>query len=178
MQYPKTNLPLAKKLNAAAWITTVVVLGIVFGMQYFKIDIDADLSFLPKLNAILNTIAGVFLLLAFYFIKQKNYQLHAKMIFIAMFFSLCFLASYVFYHITTPHTAFCQEGIIKTIYLLLLLTHVVAAALSFPFILFTFVRGFTFQVAKHKKMAKWVFPVWLYVVITGPICYLMLSPCY
>lgn len=178
MKYPNPNLSLAKKLRPIVWIITIAVLGLVVGMQYLKIISDTDFSYLPKLNAILNSIAGVFLVLAFIFIKKSNYKMHANMILIAMFFSLCFLASYVLYHITTEHTAFCRVGMIKTMYLILLLTHVVTAAVSFPFILFTFVRGLTFQVDKHKRMAKWVYPIWLYVVVTGPICYLLLAPCY
>jgi len=178
MQYPKSNLSLAKKLNVAAWITTAVVLGLVFGMHYMSLPFDLDVSSLPKINAILNSIAGIFLVLAIYFIKKKDYKLHSKMIYGAMFFSLCFLACYVVYHITTEPTKFCKEGMIKTVYFIILATHIISAALSFPFILFTFVRGFTFQVEKHKRMARWVFPVWLYVVITGPVCYLLLAPCY
>ncbi len=178
MHYPKPNLTLAKKLNIAAWIATVVVLGLVFGMHYLSLPFELDVSILPKINAILNSIAGVFLLLALYFIKKGDYRLHSKMIYCAVFFSICFLGCYVLYHITTEPTRFCKDGMIRTIYFVLLATHIISAALSFPFILFTFIRGFTFQVNKHKKMARWVFPVWLYVVVTGPICYLLLAPCY
>lgn len=178
MNYPKPNTPLYNKLKPLAWILSIVVIGLVVGMRYIKLDTTTDFTFLPKLNAILNTIAGVFLLVAFIFIKRKDYKMHAKMIMVAMFFSVCFLGSYVLYHITTEPTYFCKEGIIKIIYLILLLTHVVAAAVSFPFILFTLIRGLTFQVPQHRRMARWVFPVWMYVVVTGPICYLLLSPCY
>jgi putative membrane protein len=84
----------------------------------------------------------------------------------------------VAYHFTTPETKFGGEGTIKIIYLILLLTHIVAAAVIFPFILFTFIRAITNQFDRHKKMARWVYWVWLYVAITGPICYLMLKPYY
>ena len=66
----------------------------------------------------------------------------------------------------------------RTLYLVVLLTHIALAAVGFPFILFTFVRGYTMQVEKHRRMARWVYPVWLYVAITGPVCYLMLMPYY
>jgi putative membrane protein len=178
MNYPKPNTSLAKKLNPAAWVLTVVILALVVAMRSISFETTTDFTFLPKLNAILNSIAGLFLVLALVFIKKKNYKMHGNMIMIAMFFSVCFLISYVLYHITTEPTYFCKEGAIKIIYLILLLTHVVTAALSLPFILFTFIRGITFQVDRHRKMAKWVWPVWMYVVITGPICYLLLAPCY
>ena len=99
------------------------------------------------------------------------------MMIIALSLSAAFLLMYVLYHITTPEVKYCGEGAIRTIYFLLLITHVVLAAVSFPFILFTFVRGYTMQVEKHKAMAKYVFWIWLYVSLTGPIVYLMLRPC-
>ncbi len=178
MNYPKENLPLAKKLNIAAYIVSVAVLGLVVGMRYIKLDVDVDFSMLPMVNAIVNSVAGVFLLLAIYFIKKKDYKMHRNMIFVALTFSTLFLLTYVLYHITTPETTFCKEGSIRIIYFFLLITHIISAAVIFPFILFTFIRGITFQVNRHMKLARWVFPVWMYVVITGPICYLMLSPCY
>lgn len=178
MKYPAPNLSLAKKLRIVAYVLTVAVLGLVFGMRYFKIDTNVDFSALPKVNAILNSLAGVFLVISIYFIKKKDYIKHRNMIFVAVLFSTLFLLSYVLYHITTPETLYCGEGSIRYVYFFLLITHIVSAALIFPFILFTLIRGLTFQVDKHRKMARWVFPLWLYVVVTGPICYLMLSPCY
>jgi putative membrane protein len=67
---------------------------------------------------------------------------------------------------------------IRPFYLVLLLSHIALAAGIFPFILFTFIRAYTNQIERHRKMARWVFPLWLYVAITGPICYFMLSPYY
>jgi putative membrane protein len=84
----------------------------------------------------------------------------------------------VSYHFTTPETKFGGTGTLKTVYFILLISHIILAAVSFPFILFTWIYGFTNQVQKHRRMAKYVFPVWLYVAVTGPICYLMLRPYY
>jgi putative membrane protein len=178
MYLPKPKLELAKTLNIVAYIVATVVLLLVIGMRYIKIDTALDFSMLPKVNATVNSIAGVFLLLALYFIKKKDYVNHQRMIFVALFFSTLFLLTYVLYHITTPETSYCYDDNSRYIYFFLLITHIVSAALIFPFILFTFIKGFTFQVAAHKRMARWVFPIWMYVVITGPICYLMLSSCY
>ncbi|MBK9254501.1 MAG: DUF420 domain-containing protein [Saprospiraceae bacterium] len=178
MNYQKPNIELGKKLDTVAYIVSVLVLVLVVMMRRFKIDLGVDFSFLPPFHAVFNTIVTICLLAALYFIKQKNIEAHRKSVFAAMIFSALFLLCYVLYHFTTVETTFCKDGIIRTFYFILLISHIVLAAVSFPFILLTFIRGYTFQVEKHRKMAKWVYPMWLYVAITGPICYLMLKPCY
>jgi len=172
------NRALAKKLNIVAYILTVVVLGLVGAMRRVKIDVDFDTSMLPAVNASLNTLASIFLIMALVFIKKKNVKAHKNAIYAAMVCSIFFLLTYVAYHFTTEETRFCKEGMIRTVYFIVLISHIILAAGIFPFILFTFIRGFTGQVERHRKMAKWVFPIWFYVAITGPIVYLMLKPCY
>ncbi len=172
------DLLLEKKLNRIAWIISGVVLLLVGMMRRVKITTSVDFSFLPPVHAILNSLCAIALLAALYFIKQKNIKLHRTMIYIAMGLSAAFLICYVLYHFTTPETRFCQEGNIRYLYFFLLITHVVLAALILPFILFTFIRAYTNQFDRHKAMARWVYPLWLYVTISGPICYLLLQPCY
>lgn len=176
----KENLVLAKKLNIAAWITTVLVLALVGVMRIptMKIDLGIDFTFLPPIHAALNTLTAIALIMAFYFIKQKNIAAHQKCNYWALGFSALFLVFYVLYHFTTPETLYCKQGTIRSIYFFVLISHIVLAGGVFPFVLFTFIRAFTGQIEKHRKMAKWVFPIWLYVAITGPIVYLMLRPCY
>jgi putative membrane protein len=89
-----------------------------------------------------------------------------------------FLVSYITYHLVTEPTSFGGEGFIKIVYFVLLITHILAAAIILPFILFTFIRGYTMDIPAHKRIAKWTFPIWMYVAVTGPICYLMLMPYY
>ena len=188
------NLQLAKKMNIAAWIVSAVVLALVMLMRRVKIPLPEgfDFSFLPPFHATLNALTAVVLIVALYFIKQKNIEAHRKSIFLAMGLSVLFLLSYVLYHFTTPETIFgdlngdgvldaaelAQVGSARTYYLVLLASHILLAALSLPFILFTFIRAYTNQIDRHRKMAKWVFPIWLYVAITGPICYYLLMPYY
>lgn len=172
------NLRLAKKLNTAATIVSVIVVALVVVMRRIHFDTGIDFSFLPPLHATLNALAAVALICSFYFIKNKNVEAHRKANFLALGLSVLFLLSYVVYHTTTEATKFGGEGTIRYVYFFFLITHVILAAISLPFILFTFIRGYTGQVKKHRKMAKWVFPIWLYVAITGPICYLMLMPYY
>jgi putative membrane protein len=152
------NIVLAKKLNKIAVVVSVLVVGLV-------------------VYSFTSALAAVFLLLGLYFIRQKKVAQHKKMVTTALILSFLFLLMYVVYHITTPEIKYCGEGTIRTVYFLLLITHVVLAAVSFPFILFTYIRGFTMQVEKHKAMSRWVYWVWLYVSITGPVVYLMLRPC-
>ena len=103
-----------------------------------------------------------------------------------------FLLCYVVYHFTTPETKYgdlngdgqlspgelTEAGHARMVYLVLLLSHVLLAAVSFPFILLTFVYGFTNQFDRHRKLARIIFPVWLYVAVTGPVVYLLLRPYY
>ena len=173
-----TNLLLEKRLNQVAYVVSVVVLLLVGLMRRVKIDLGIDFHFLPPIHATLNAITAVILLVALYYIKNKQIEQHRKAIYLAMVCSALFLVSYVLYHFTTPETRFGGTGTIRTVYFFLLLTHVVLAAVTLPLVLLTFNRAYTNQIERHRKMARWVFPLWLYVAITGPICYLMLKPYY
>lgn len=188
------NLKLARQLNVAAWIITAVVLALVGLMRRVKIPLPEgwDFSFLPPFHAGVNALCALVLLAAFYFIKQKNVTAHRRAIYVAMGLSVLFLLSYVAYHFTTPETLYgdvdgngrldevelAAVGASRTVYLILLLSHIVLAALSLPLILFTFIRAYTGQYERHKRMARWVYPLWLYVAVTGPVCYWMLRPFY
>ncbi|HOY04495.1 MAG TPA: DUF420 domain-containing protein [Saprospiraceae bacterium] len=178
MSILQSNILLEKRLNVAAYVVSVVVLLLVGLMRRVKIDLGIDFHFLPPIHATLNAITAVILLVALYYIKNKQIEQHRKAIYLAMVCSALFLVSYVLYHFTTPETRFGGTGVIRTVYFFLLLTHVVLAAVTLPLVLLTFNRAYTNQIERHRKMARWVFPLWLYVAITGPICYLMLKPYY
>lgn len=188
------KLQLEKQMNTAAWIITGAVLLLVGLMRRVKIPLPDgwDFSFLPPFHATLNALTAVALLAAFYFIRQKNIQAHRRSIYVALSLSVLFLLSYVAYHFTTPEALYgdlnhdgalsveelAAAGSSRNWYLVLLLSHISLAALVLPFILFTFIRAYTGQVERHRKMARWVFPVWLYVAVTGPLVYYMLMPYY
>jgi len=178
MKYNEPNLELGKKLSVAAYVITAAVLLLVGLMRRVKIDLGVDFSFLPPYHATFNVIVAICLFIALVFIKKKNVTAHRRAIYTAMFFSFLFLLSYVLYHFTTEETKYCGEGAMRTVYFVLLISHIILAAVSLPFILITFIRGYTWQVDKHKKMARWVWPIWFFVAVSGPICYLMLKPCY
>lgn len=172
------QVQLEKKLNNIAYIISAAVLLLVGLMRKYKIDLGIDFGFLPPLHAGLNAITALILVTALYFIKNGKVEAHRKAIYAAMLTSALFLLSYVLYHFTTPETKFGGTGSIRYVYFFLLITHITLAALSLPFILLTFNRAYTGQFNRHKKLARWVFPIWLYVAVTGPVCYLMLMPYY
>ena len=174
----KPNIELAKRLNKYAWAVSILVFLLVLSMRRIKFDTSIDFSGLPAFYSTLNGIVAILLILSLIAIKRGNARLHQKLNVLALLGSGLFLLMYVVYHTTTPETSYCGVGPIRYIYFFFLITHIILAAVILPFILFTFIRGYTQQYAKHKKMARWVYPLWLYVAVTGPVLYLMLSPCY
>lgn len=179
MNSQESNTTLLRTLDKVAYVLSVLIIALVVLMRPAqRFEVNFDTSWMPGFHAIVNTIGALFLVLALVFIKKKNIVMHRNMIFGAMVCSFFFLLSYVAYHFTTPETKYCGVGSIRYLYFFILITHIILAGLSLPFILLTFNRGITYTVAKHKKLARWVYPVWLYVMITGPVVYWMLRPCY
>lgn len=129
---------------------------------------------LPTLNASLNTIAGFLLLLGYISIKQGRKELHKKLMVSALIVSAAFLTSYLIYHYNVPSRKFPDLGWIKTLYLIILIPHIILAALMVPMILKTFWHAFRGEWEKHKRIAKITFPIWMYVSVTGVLVYLML----
>lgn len=171
---------LSKKLGVSAWVLSTAVLLLVVVMQKIKLPLPDGWSTtsLPPIHAGINALAALVLLVSVTFIKLGKVRLHRATMVFAMVLSVLFLLSYVAYHMTNDPTRFGGAGAMRTIYFILLITHIVSAAVSLPFILFTFIAGWTNRFAAHRKLARWVFPLWLYVAITGPICYWMLRPYY
>ena len=138
-----------------------------------------DLNFFPKLNASLNTGTTLCLLLGFYFIKIKNIKMHRRSMLTALLLSVMFLMSYIFYHtLKAEDSKFGGIGLIRYIYFFILITHIVLSAIVLPFVLKTFSFAFQGNYKQHKKWAKFTFPLWLYVAITGVLVYLFMKPYY
>jgi putative membrane protein len=171
---------LSKKLGIAAWILSAAVLALVVVMRGPKIPLPDGWSFafLPPVHALLNSLVAVSLVGAIIAVKQGEIALHRNLILTAMGLSVLFLLCYVAYHFTTEETRFPKDAPHRGLYLILLISHITLAGVSLPFILFTFIAGWTNRFAAHRRLARWVFPLWLYVAITGPICYWMLRPYY
>jgi putative membrane protein len=171
----------SRKLGIAAWIVTSLVLVLVGMMRSpYKIPLPDgwSMAFLPPVHAVINTLVSLCLVGAAITVKQGKITAHRSFIFAAMGLSALFLLCYVAYHFTTVETRYGGDGAMRFAYFFLLITHIVLAAISLPLILLTFIAAWTNRFEAHRSMAHWVFPIWLYVAVTGPICYLMLRPYY
>jgi putative membrane protein len=136
------------------------------------------LTDLPALNACLNAISASFLLLGYWQIRQKKILYHRLCMSAAFVTSTLFLISYLYYHYHHGSTKFQGQGVIRLVYFAVLLTHTVLAAVIVPLILVTFRRALTGNYRKHKDIARWTLPFWLYVSVTGVIVYWMLYRLY
>ncbi|HEU4596408.1 MAG TPA: DUF420 domain-containing protein [Pyrinomonadaceae bacterium] len=135
-------------------------------------------SILPHLNATLNATSFVFLLLGFYFIRRGNIKAHVACMVSALSVSLLFLVSYVIYHYNYGSVRFRGEGLVRPIYLTILLTHVVLAIVIVPLVVLTVRRALRREFLRHRAIARWTYPLWLYVSVSGVVVYLMLYRLY
>ena len=136
------------------------------------------ISSLPHLNAALNATATLLLVTGWLLIKRRRIQQHRAVMIAAVITSAAFLTSYVTYHANAGSKPFQGTGAIRTIYFAILIPHVVLAAVSLPPILITFIRGLRRDDQRHRRIARWTLPVWLYVSVTGVIVYVMLYRLY
>ncbi len=140
--------------------------------------IPSFVKILPKLNAIINGLCSVLLMLSLYFIKQKNILWHKRINITTFLLSSLFLISYILFHYLGHETKFPVDHPMRTFYLIILITHIILAASVLPLVLLSFYFGLKMEVTKHKKLVRWTFPIWLYVTVSGVLVYLMISPFY
>jgi len=191
------NALIEKNDRKAYWligIFSVVIFVLVSLLGKFQLNVDTsfDIHIFAKLNAFINAGVAVLLIWALVAVKNGHLKRHRNVMFAAMMLSVLFLLSYVAHHLLAGEARFgdinydglvsaeekLEAGGIRIFYLVLLSTHILLAGLILPFILFTAYRALTAEWATHKKLAKYTWPLWLYVAITGPIVYLMISPYY
>jgi uncharacterized membrane protein YozB (DUF420 family) len=133
-----------------------------------------SVSDLSSVNAALNSLSAVFLTAGFYFIKSKRISAHRACMVAAFCCSTVFLISYLVYHYQVGSVPFKGQGWIRTVYFAILLTHTILAVVVVPLALMTLVRALKGRFEAHRRIARWTFPVWLYVSVTGVVVYLML----
>ncbi|MGM0837084.1 MAG: DUF420 domain-containing protein [Bacillota bacterium] len=172
-----------KKRNFLPWIIGISILVnalvvVIFFLPRYEGLAHVDLTFLPMMNAIFNSFTFVFLVCALVAILKKNITVHRGFILAAFTSTTLFLVTYVTYHSLTESTPFGGEGIIRSIYFFILLTHIVLAVVIVPLALYSLVTGWSMQKERHRKIARWTMPLWLYVSLTGVIVYFMISPYY
>jgi putative membrane protein len=145
----------------------------------FRVKIEGfDFSFLPPIYATINGLTAVLLVTAVWAIKNKRRELHELLMKTCIGLSAAFLVMYILYHMTSEPTPYGGEGAIKYVYYFILISHIILSVFITPLVLFTFSKALAGTFDKHKKLAKFTFPIWLYIAVTGVIVYLMISPYY
>jgi putative membrane protein len=181
------------KTNLRKWIIAVSIVIPIAVAALFGIKIEGvDFSFLPPIYATINGTTAALLVLALIFIKRGKIQLHQKTIQTALGLSVLFLLCYVAYHMTSDSTLYgdldhngnlsAKElelvGPTRLAYVILLISHIFLSVAVIPVVLFTYLHAWEGNYQKHKKWARFAFPIWLYVAVTGVIVFFMISPYY
>jgi putative membrane protein len=157
-----------------------------------RVNFSFDVHIFAKANAFINATVAILLIAGLYFVKQKKYEAHKNIMVAAMVLSVLFLVSYICHHLFAGESIYgdtdgvkglsdgerAAVGSARTVYLLILITHIPLAGLALPFILFAAYRAMTGEYEKHKKIVRIIWPLWLYVAVTGVVIYLMIYPYY
>lgn len=167
------NERLVKTLSIIIPVAVALLIGI-----RTKIDLGAWTKTLPHVIGLLNTTTSITLILGLIAIKNKNIVRHRQMMGLSFTQGGLFLVLYILYHISNQSTPYGGEGILRSVYYFLLVSHIVLSIGVVWFVLRAVYFALSGQIAEHKRIVKWTFPLWLYVSITGVIVYLMISPYY
>jgi putative membrane protein len=168
-----------EKNKYGVWIKIISVAIPVVVAVLFGVRVNYELPiFLPPIYSSLNALTAVLLVLALVAIKSKKIKLHQRLMQTCIALSLVFLVMYIAYHMTTDPTPFGGEGLTKSIYFFILISHILLSIALIPLVLISYVRAFQEEFPAHKKISKITFPIWLYVAVTGVVVYLMISPYY
>lgn len=168
---------LARRLRVIVWIVSAVVLVLVAMMRKIRLPLPDGWSTdcLPGFNAGVNVVVAALLVVALWFIRSGRVEWHRRAMSAALVLSCVFLLSYVAYHLSTDPVRYAGGGWLRGVYFFLLISHILFAAVSLPFILLSFVAAWSNDFVGHRRLARRVFPVWLYVAVSGPLVYLMLK---
>lgn len=131
-------------------------------------------SWMPTLNASLNALSAIFILAGYYFIRRKRIDAHRRSMLAACASSVLFLVSYLIYHSLAGSTRFAGEGWSRPVYFSILLSHTILAVVVLPMVIYSVVNGLRMRVEQHRRVARYTFPVWMYVSVTGVLVYLFL----
>lgn len=169
-----------KKAKGIIYAVSLVVFAAVVLLN--KVKLNLELPFSPHVfagvSAAINSMVAVLLVAGIVTAKQKKFETHKKIMMMAIVLSVLFLLSYIAHHLLAEETKFGGDGIVKTIYYVILFTHIPLAGIILPFVLFTAYRALIGEYDQHKKLTRITWPVWFYVAVTGVIVYLMISPYY
>lgn len=138
----------------------------------------ADSLTFPLFHAILNFTTAILLIIGYFYMSIQKYKLHRNTMIAAFCLSVIFLISYVLSKISNEPVPYGGYGIMRYVYFFILISHIILSAIIVPLVLFTMYRGLSGQYVKHAKIARWTFPIWLYVAITGVLVFLFMLPYY
>ncbi|WP_028297498.1 DUF420 domain-containing protein [Olivibacter sitiensis] len=170
-----------KTVFRLVWAVSIFVFAVVVLLQSKIVSWDFPIwvTSLPLVNAFINGTCSILLMTSFYFIKYKHdVKVHKMLNIVTFLLSSLFLVCYIIFHSAVPQQVYGGVGFVRPVYFFILITHIVLAALVLPLILFSFYSGLKMNVAKHRKLVRWSYPIWLYVTVTGVIVYLMMAPYY
>ncbi|MDC6387326.1 DUF420 domain-containing protein [Maribacter sp. PR1] len=163
------------KVIAVVSVIIPIVVALLFGVKIPNVE---PLSFLPPIYATINGLTAVLLIVAVWAIKNGKQDLHQKLMTTNIALSLMFLVMYILYHMTSESTPFGGEGFIAYVYYFILITHIVLSIALIPLVLRTYSKAYLNRFEDHRALARYTFPIWLYVAITGVVVYIMISPYY
>jgi len=188
---------LVKNDRRAYWligIFSLIVFCVVAVLGKIQVDVDAgfDIHLFARLNAIINSLVAILLVAALISVKNKYYKMHRGLMYTALILSVFFLVFYIAHHLLAGEAKFgdinkdgllseaekMQSGSARYVYYIILATHIFLAAIIMPFVLFTAYRALVAEWPTHKRLARYTWPLWFYVAVTGPIVYLFISPYY
>jgi len=176
--------PAIKKNDKLARLLILTVSVVVFAavalLSKFKLQLDLGFNahIFAAISAMLNSTVSILLIVAFIAVRNKKFELHKRLMLVAIVLSVLFLVTYISHHLLAGETKYGGTGTFRYVYYFILATHIPLAAIILPFILFTAYRSLAGEYAAHKKIARYTWPLWLYVSITGVLVYLMISPYY
>lgn len=162
------------------WILSSVVFLAVVVLNRVQVPAPdgVDVHVFARVNAGINSAVSLLLLVGLFTARSGKWGAHRRVMLTAMVLSICFLVSYILHHLFAGETTFGGTGAIRTVYYIILATHILLAGLSLPFILLTAYRALSAEYPHHRKLAKRVWPVWFYVSVTGVVVYFLISPYY
>lgn len=170
----KKIIPIIIGLSIVVPILVIILMNLPTRYNLLGLDVGT----FPFFHAVINGLTAVLLYVGYTFIKQKKKAAHRAVMITAFGLSVLFLVSYVISKISNDPVPFGGDGLLKYIYFFILITHIALSGIIIPLVLLTMYRGLTGEYKKHKKIARWTFPIWMYVAITGVLVYLFMLPYY
>jgi putative membrane protein len=158
---------------AVSLVALLVLVGVIYGHGRAA-EVPEWVSWLPALNALLNGTSAVFLVLAYVAIRRRDVVAHSRRMLTSLAASSLFLVSYIVYHSVHGDTLFRGQGVVRTVYFFILISHIVLSAVALPLVFLSLFFSLSGRFARHKKIARYTFPVWLYVSVTGVLVFLLL----